>query len=726
MYAEIAVRAPVRTTLWYEIPSGWQVPVGTWTWVTLQRRYVMGLVVRVQALAPGELSCVPIRMALPGVPFPADLMALLDFVTTYYGVSYGSVLRLLGENPRMRRFTLRKRDTETLDLSQGSTPEEQAWIAWLGSKPSRAVSWCAFWEEGFSEKSFHALQLLQEKGWVDVCGSVTQRSQETEVVPLEKISEEALTFDQREVLFSLVSVLGQKGGGAFLLHGVTGSGKTHVYMALIAEALRQNRTALVLVPEIMLTPQLAARFQAQLGSCVGMLHSALSVRERKALYERLEQGSLQVLVGPRSALFAPLPRLGVLIVDEEHDTAFKQQDGVWYHARDMALVRGRAAGAVVVLGSATPSMESWRLVEQGKVRLLSLPTRYSDQGLPSVSFIDLRRYVGIAKEGWLSHPLLTSLAETVQRGEQALLFLNRRGYASSLACSTCGKCWECPSCTVSLTWHKSRRVLVCHYCGWNQAVPEACSVCEGALVALGVGTEQVTERLQQHFPGIRIARLDRDAITSAEGESVLQSIREGHVDVIVGTQMVTKGHDFPRLTLVGVLLADQGLHWPDFRASERTFHLLTQVAGRAGRAALPGRVLIQTFLPEHPALLHVEQHDVWGFTQEELRIRKERFYPPYSRMVAVRLDGVTGQDVQSYAQEMATLVKQWCARSAVRMDVLGPAPAPLSRLKGRVRYQFFIRSETVASLHPILQTLRQRPPHKEVRLHLDIDPVSML
>lgn len=725
MYAEIAVQAPLKTTLWYSVPSAWQVQVGTWVWVPLQHRHVMGLVVHTRLVAPKGVSCVPIGMAFPGMPLPADLMALLHFVTAYYGVSYGSVLRLLGKTSQSYRITLCKKEFSAQE--QDFSSEEKKWIAWLSAKRTRSVSWEVFAKKSDSLESLDAILSLCEKGCVNFDRvRFPHKDLETKKESLDPLLPVPLSPAQQQVFLSLVSALDRPEGGAFLLHGVTGAGKTHVYLSLISEALRRRKTALVLVPEIMLTPQLVERFQAQLGSCVGILHSALPLREKNALYEKLEKGSLQVLVGARSALFAPLPHMGVLIVDEEHDTAFKQQDGVWYHARDMALVRGRAAGAVVVLGSATPSLEAWRLVEQRKAQLLSLQTRYSAQELPAVSFVDLRKHVGVAKEGWLSYPLLTSLAETVRRGEQALLFLNRRGYASSLACTTCGKSWDCPACSVSLTWHKGRHALVCHYCGWVQPLPEVCSACGGEWVSLGVGTEQVTERLQRHFPEIRVARLDRDAVTSIEAEHVLQSIREGQVDVVVGTQMVAKGHDFPRLTLVGVLLADQGLHWPDFRASERTFQLLTQVAGRAGRAALPGKVLIQTFAPDHPALLRVEEHDVCGFTKEELLIRKERFYPPYSRMVAVRLDGVESQEVQICAQEVASQVKRWCARASVRMDVLGPAPAPLSRLKGRVRYQFFIRSETVAALHQTLESLRQCSVPKQVRLHLDIDPVSML
>lgn len=392
-----------------------------------------------------------------------------------------------------------------------------------------------------------------------------------------------LTGEQVEALQPLVEAARGGAFAAFLLHGVTGSGKTEVYLRLIAQVMERGRAAIVLVPEISLTPQLAARFRARFGDQVAVLHSALTSAERYGQWRLIRGGQVRIVVGARSAIFAPVARLGVVIVDEEHDSSFKQEEGVRYNARDVALVRAKAAGAVAVLGSATPSLESYFGARQGRLRLLEMHHRATPRPLPEVEIVDLRRYQ-TGPEGFLTAPLAQALEQVLERGEQAILFLNRRGFSAFLICRMCGHVFRCANCSVSLTYHRSLERIVCHYCGYVRAVPTTCPTCSGAqVVHMGMGTEQLEEGLRLRFPEARLARLDRDTATAKGSRSILRQVTRREVDILVGTQMVTKGHDFPRVTLVGVIGADQGLHFPDFRASERTFQLLTQVAGRAGR-----------------------------------------------------------------------------------------------------------------------------------------------
>ncbi|MGN6104520.1 MAG: replication restart helicase PriA, partial [Kofleriaceae bacterium] len=410
----------------------------------------------------------------------------------------------------------------------------------------------------------------------------------------------------------------------FLLHGVTGSGKTEVYLRVIAEALRIGRTALVLVPEISLTPQLAARFRARFGDQVAILHSGLSEQARLGEWSRLRRGEASIAVGARSAVFAPLARLGVIVVDEEHDGSFKQDEGVRYHARDVALVRAQRAGAVCVLGSATPSLETATHAQRGPYRRLALTQRPTARPMPSVEVIDLRTYMPDG-DAMLSAPLRTAIGETLAAGDQTILFLNRRGFATFVLCKACGHAFRCPHCSVSLTYHRHSDRLSCHYCGYQQRVPSACPSC-GATEAIerkGLGTEKVAEAVAEAFPAARVARLDRDVASGAKIEAVLARVARREIDILVGTQMVTKGHDFPGVTLVGVLCADTGLNIPDFRASERTFQLLAQVAGRAGRGERPGRVLIQTYRPTAPAVVAAAAHDYAQFFDAELAERAE-------------------------------------------------------------------------------------------------------
>ncbi len=546
-------------------------------------------------------------------------------------------------------------------------------------------------------------------------------------------SDLVLTDEQEVALAALLTALAQaehakprrSGYQGFLLHGVTGSGKTEIYLRLIAESLRRGQTALVLVPEIALTPQLSARFSSRFPGQVAVLHSALSPSERAGAWRKILRGEVSIALGPRSAVFAPLQNLGVIIVDEEHDSSFKQHEGVHYHGRDVALWRAAQAGAVAVLGSATPSLEALELCRKGKLTRLSMTRRATGIELPRVEIIDLKQHVKAAESSLLTAPLLEALRTTFEAGEQAILLLNRRGYAAFLLCQSCGHRIECPNCSVTLTLHKSRHSLMCHYCDHREPVPADCPLCQQkSVLPIGLGTEKLLEQLGLRFPEVRMDRLDRD--TSANLHRVLAAMHNHELDLLIGTQMLAKGHDFPGVTLVGVVLADTGMGLPDFRAAERTFQLLSQVAGRAGRAKKPGRVLIQTYNPEHPAVHCAAEHDFASFAEAELEARQALDYPPCVRLGLLRIDGEDPYKVEQVAKELSDIVRGELSRSGEGLPPLGPAEAPLSRLKGRSRWQMMVRAKSVKSLHQVLRAALSYKVPSGLRVHVDVDPGSTL
>ena len=536
-----------------------------------------------------------------------------------------------------------------------------------------------------------------------------------------------LTPAQADAVAAILAALGA-GPTTFLLHGVTGSGKTEVYLRVIAEARAAGRGALVLVPEIALTPQLAARFRARFGDDVAVLHSALPPRERLAAWRRLRAGEVGIALGARSAVFAPVKALGIVVVDEEHDGSFKQEEGVRYNGRDLAIVRAQAAKAVVVLGSATPSLESARNVELHRFTRLSLPERATPRPLPPVEIVDLRRHPPGA-DGLFSAPLAEAVAANLAVGQQTILFLNRRGFSTVVLCRACGQVIRCVHCAVSMTYHRGRDRLVCHYCGAADPVPKVCPSCRmPRLERLGMGTERVEALVRERFPGARVARLDRDTAGGhTEGrtglEEILRAMNAGEIDILVGTQMVTKGHDFGGVTLVGVLAPDQAMNLPDFRAAERVFQLIEQVAGRAGRGAHPGRVIVQTYTPEHAAIVAVRTHDYEGFVRGELLERRQVGYPPFSRMIALRIDGGD----ESSARAAASAVAQEITRVVGnRVQVRGPAEAPIARVRGRSRFQVWLASTERTALTAAARAAVGVKLAGDVRMVVDVDPQSTL
>lgn len=523
-----------------------------------------------------------------------------------------------------------------------------------------------------------------------------------------------------------------------LLHGVTGSGKTEVYLQAIASALERGWGSIVLVPEISLTPQTVERFKARFttgpnATLVAVLHSHLSSGERHDEWHKIRQGRARIVIGARSAVFAPVERLGLIVVDEEHEHSYKQEEAPRYHARDLAVVRGARERAVVVLGSATPSVESYYNAKKGKYSLLEMPSRATDQKLPVVRVVDLRvesRKGEKGTPGVFSEPLKEGIRQRLEKGEQTILFLNRRGYSSSLQCPKCGYVAGCPNCSVSLTFHRAKHLLLCHICGHSEAAPVRCPKPEcgdGGIRYAGLGTERVEETLVRLFPKARIARMDRDTLQKKEDyRRILTEFRTGRIDILVGTQMIAKGLHFPNVTLVGVLYADLSLHVPDFRAGERTFQLLTQVSGRAGRGDVEGEVFVQSFTPFHPAIQFARRHDYAGFYEAEVEFREQLKYPPFSRIALLTLKGRNEDKVKFSAdhirKELDAKVGSWPG-----MVIAGPAPAPLVRAESLFRYQIMIRYRAMSRLSQVLSAMEatlQLP--EDVHLVMDVDPVNLM
>ena len=704
-----------------------QVPVG--------RQQVTGYILGPSEAPPG-VRVREVRAVLDSVPrFGPELVPLFRWLADYYQYPLGEALSHI--IPGGTRLSGPRHET----LAVARPQEEAAPPGRLGPR-SRAI-----------------LDYLLKAGAIPIkelddlfpgCRPILRRLAGKKLVFLEKqpqwrdplegrppaLEEAPLTLvpEQEEARAAIVEGIASGAFVPFLLHGVTASGKTEVYLAAAQETLARERQVLVLLPEIALTHPVAQAFRQRFGNRVTLLHSGLSEASRLDQWRRIVLGEVDIVVGARSAVFAPLPRLGLIVVDEEHDPSYKQEGGLPYQARDVALYRGKLAAATVVLVSATPQVTTFYHARQGKYRYLNLCRRVTPQSLPEVHLINLKVQRGDKSFKVISRPLLAALTETLSRREQALLFLNRRGYASAHFCLFCGEVFQCRQCSVALTHHRAQDRLICHYCGYTAPVPERCPRCQAtAIKRYGVGTEKVEAEVRRLLPTARVARLDRDtAPTSGRALKVLESFAAGELDILVGTQMITKGHHFPRVTLVGAIAADLSLFFPEYHAGERTFQLLSQVAGRAGRGEARGRVLIQTYHPEHYIFQAVRDQDYLGFVERELAGRRELAYPPYTRLALVRLSGPAEETVAREARRLAGDLQTFLTREQEgwgrQIRVLGPAPASLARLQGRFRWQILLKSYGREPLARVLLYLREAwtTSRANLSLTLDVDPSSLL
>ena len=665
----VAVPVPLRRTFTYRVPAGERdrAALGARVRVSLGRRSVKGTIVALPAAAPEP--GVPIKdltEVLSGAPsLDAGLLELTRFVADYYLCSWGEAIEaaMPPDPPPLRRARPPRED----DREAGAAGPPVA-----GPSPTPA---------------------------------------------------------QAAVLEQLLPAVAARSFAPFLLWGATGSGKTEVYLRAAEIALRDGRGVLYLVPEIGLTPLLVSRLEARFPGQVAVLHSALAPRRRRAIWEEVRAGRRRFVVGARSAVFAPLADVGLIVVDEEHDPSYKQDDAPRYNGRDVAVVRARLASATVVLGSATPSLESFQHARSGRYGLLALGGRVEDRPLPMVRLVDMRDAFREAGEAApLSRPLVEALSACLERGEQALILRNRRGWAAAIHCPACGGRVTCRRCTIAMTWHKKERRLRCHGCGREERRPELCPACGSSeLREWGEGTERIEDEIRRAVPQARVARMDRDTVRGRGAhEKILRSFDAGEIDVLVGTQMIAKGHDFPRVTVVGILAADHALGLPDFRAGERAFQLLTQVAGRAGRGERPGLVVAQAFDPTHPVLVQAAAQDYEAFYEREIRYRRALRYPPLSALVQILVVHPSEGQAWRIANDVAAALR--AEEIAGRLTIAGPGPAPIERLRGSYRMQILVRSAgrrrlvaTVASaLAPFEATSARRA------IHVDVDPVHLL
>jgi primosomal protein N' (replication factor Y) len=749
-YVEVALPVPLRRVFTYAVPDALKgkLRCGNRVAVSFNRRKLAGVVVSGRDDLPdGVKRALSVAGTLEPEPvFTPELLRFLEQAAKYYMHPLGEVLRAAA--PALPTGAMKRLRSDGFLDAEESLPGERVahHTTWsitaadgseeghrLGARQKRALDFVR------SEGSVLLDQLRTEvKDPRSVVRSLANKGlltyEEIQVhadpffrTPVDRDTPPDPTAAQQHAIDRICEAL--RGGEAesFLLHGVTGSGKTEVYLRAIDQVRESGGGAILLVPEIALTPQLVGRFRARFGDDIAVLHSGLTARQREDAWQSLRRGRVQVAIGARSALFAPVANLRLIVVDEEHDPSFKQDEGFRYHARDMALLRAQYAGAVSVLGSATPSVESYHRAIEGKLQLLSLPSRATGATLPKVELVDLRRHRhGPSGHPWLSGPLHSALDRCLRGGHQAILFLNRRGFSPSVRCVECGTIAECPACSVALTEHRSQRALRCHYCDFHRPMNGPCASCSGREYReLGVGTEQLQQAVEACFPDARVARLDRDTASKDGVEEVLDQLRRRDGDVLVGTQMVTKGHDIPGVTLVGVVLADQSLAFPDFRAAERTFQLLAQVAGRAGRAEASGEVVLQTFQPEHAAVRLAAEHDYERFYAAEVEQRREVGYPPFARLVTVRVHAGAELEAKRATQQLADVARTHPAVREGAVQVLGPAPAPLARLRGRYHYRLLLKSADRKLLRQVAALLAARIDEGLSPAHatLDIDPL---
>ncbi|CAN5887350.1 primosomal protein N' [soil metagenome] len=742
----VALPLPLDRLFTYRLDVGVPVPSrGARVVVGFRRRRLVGFAVGGTEEEPEGVRPKRVERVLDAEPVLSDTeWALAEWMARYYVAPIGLVLRLFyppgstGEAEEGDGSGGAPRRLHVLPAGGLGDQEREAIASALARAPQQRRVWSATLELDEPVEQAALCDALGVSAGVvaALAGKGLVRVEEREVA-LDPYGEggRLTVADEgeptREQAAAIAEIRGALGGGAerapFLLQGITGSGKTRVYVEAAAVALERGGRAIVLVPEIGLAAPTVARFRARFGDRVAVLHSGLSRGERVSAWNRVRSGAAPIVVGARSALFAPVGRADLVVVDEEHETAYKQDETPRYLARDVAVYRASLEGAVAVLGSATPSLESRANAEAEKYRRLSLPARIAGRPLPVVKIVDLAGEGAVVAPG-LSAVLVGALEEALAAGDQALLFLNRRGFAAFLQCTDCGWVGSCPNCKISLTYHRGSPRLLCHYCDHREPVPDFCPACAGRrLDTRGIGTQQVETAVRTRFPEARIARMDLDTTGPKWSHARLyRAMQEREIDILVGTQMIAKGFDLPGVGLVGVVSADTALHFPDFRSTERTFQLLVQVAGRAGRGDRPGRVVFQTYLPEHFVLTAAAAHDYEAFYRREIPDRVVLGYPPATRLANVV---ASGKDAASVEEAIARVADHLRTRATDGLTIVGPAPCPLERLRGRWRHHVLLKAETPHSLDRALRDLARREAElvgASNRLEIDRDPLSLL
>ena len=781
MIARVSLEIALRKEFDYLIPSGLagQIEAGTRVQVPFGPRKVFGTVT---ALA-GESAHANLKPILKIIGAQSlvtpGVLRLARWIADYYCCAPEIALKsVLPEAVRRKEEGWKKQLFVRALPVNGEFPRlpKRQQEVWNIIEERREMPLAELLE--LAETTAATVRKLEDRGLVEIAPEISERDPyaREHILPSQPL---ALNPAQAAALEKINAAMNRGGDGrltvedgparpssvldppssAFLLHGVTGSGKTEVYLQAIAHALEQGKGAIILVPEISLTPQTVERFKARFSSgrlqtLVAVLHSHLSAGERHDEWHKIRQGRARIAIGARSAIFAPVAPLGLIIVDEEHEHTYKQEEAPRYHARDVAIMRGQMENAVVVLGSATPSLESYYNCRRGKYRLLELPDRVDDQKLPRVRVVDMRQAASKEKGQPIFSPQLKeAIHQRLERGEQTILFLNRRGYSTSLQCPKCGQVANCPNCSLALTYHRVELKLSCHICGHEEPVPSVCPnpKCRNPAIRFaGTGTQKVEDVLARLFPGARVRRMDADAMKRKEDyRRILGDFRTGKIDILVGTQMIAKGLHFPNVTLVGIIHADLALHQPDFRAGERTFQLLTQVAGRAGRGDIEGEVFVQAFAPFHPAIQYARRHDFSGFFDQELEFRQQLKYPPFSRVALLTLRGRNEDKVKFSAEHVKMELEKMIGRAGSPRPAVGapgkvgpheatrpagfkeiilrgPAPAPLLRAEQFYRYQIMLQAAAMTQLsRSLAEIAASLSLPQDVTLTVDIDPVNL-
>ena len=735
----VAVPVPGLPLLSYRVPRRPTPPAkGARVLVPLGARTVMGCVVEPRASSPDPAGLRDVVEVLDDEPFlPPAIVDLALWVGDYYASGPGDALAVAMPPASRRGRGAGFRTVPVVEITDSGRADrlprgvKQRTALDLLGRHDGGLRLPALREQGVSGATIRS---LVKSGSLRVRDEIVERDPFEAVVghadgrwTLSSVPDagRSLTSEQAGVLLDLQAIAATARFATVLLHGVTGSGKTEVYLRLAASVADAGRRVLLLVPEIALTPAAAGTFRARFGTRVAIQHSALSDGERHDQWHRIRRGDVDIVVGTRSAVFAPMERVGLIVVDEEHESSYKQDESPRYHGRDVAVMRGQMEHALVVLGSATPSLESAANAQAGKYEVRRLTRRILDRPLASVRIVDMRpEYAAQGPDVAFSAPLLEALEARLARREQSLVLLNRRGFSTVVFCRECGASMECPHCSVVLTFHRAIRRVRCHYCNYAAPVPRACAACGGPyLEQSGFGTERLEAELRDKFPGARVARVDRDTIRRRGAIArVLADVARGLIDIIVGTQMIAKGHDFPAVTLVGVVSADVGLGLADFRAAERAFQLLTQVVGRAGRGTTPGEAIIQTLYPNHYSIRAAAGQDYAAFYEKEMEFRASMHYPPTVALINVVVRGRALEQTMTEAADLVARVR----RHGPQGRVLGPAPAALARLKDEYRVQFFIKGTRRKAMRAALDAALAERPDLRRRLVVDIDPVSVM
>ncbi|HEY1661176.1 MAG TPA: primosomal protein N' [Verrucomicrobiae bacterium] len=743
MIARVSLEIALRKEFDYSIPLGLagQVEVGTRVQVPFGARKILGTVTAL-AEESAHTNLKPILKVIGAQTLVTPkTLKLARWIADYYCCAPEIALKsVLPEAVRKKEEGWKKQLFVRAMPSSGEFPKlpKRQQEVWNIIEERREILLTELLELAGTTSA--TVRKLEDRGMVEVTAEISERDPyaREHILPSQPLllnpAQSAALGKIKAAITKIPSTPLLPQSSTFLLHGVTGSGKTEIYLQAIAYALEQGRGAIVLVPEISLTPQTVERFKARFssGKCqtlVAVLHSHLSAGERHDEWHKIRQGRARIVIGARSAIFAPVEPLGLIIVDEEHETSYKQEEAPRYHARDVAIVRGQMESAVVVLGTATPSLESYHNAKKGKYTLLELPERVDDQKMPRVRVVDMRQAAAKEKGGLIFSPQLKeAIHQRLDRQEQTILFLNRRGYSTSLQCEKCGYVANCPNCSISLTYHRVEQKVECHICGFMGKVPKVCPnpKCNNPGIRFsGTGTQRVEETLAKLFPQARVRRMDSDTMKRKDDyRKTLGDFRTGKIDILVGTQMIAKGLHFPNVTLVGIIHADSALHQPDFRAGERTFQLLTQVAGRAGRGDVEGEVFVQAFAPFHPAIQYARRHDFTGFYEQEIEFREQLKYPPASRVALLTLKGRNEDKVKFSADHLRKVIES--AIHGTDLMISGPAPAPLLRAEQFYRYQIMLRTRAMSKLSGILaKIVCTLALPEDITLSVDIDPVDL-